>query len=389
MDPAAFKNAKSGRLVKTLNGAWAFVPSDPITTIEYDDDLVLALSSADTALSELAGLGRQIPNPHLLIAPYMRREALLSSRIEGTVASLADVLEEEAGVPRSTGVRDDVQEVLNYVDALEHGMERLGTLPLSKRLVRELHKRLMAGVRGQDKAPGKFRTTQNWLGPSDSDVRSAVYVPPPPQEVENSLDSWEKFLHLRGKLPDLIQCAIMHEHFESIHPFLDGNGRIGRLLIPLFLKERGRLPVPLLYLSAYIERTKTKYYEYLQGIRTNGAIRDWLLYFLDGITIVSKDAIVQAGALVDLRETYRARVKNDARALVVVDSLFTNPYLVVSHAQELLQVSNPTARRTVRKLEDAGILRPLARRASGRVFLARDIFDVVERPAASKRPHRG
>lgn len=361
------------------------MPSDPITNVEYDADLVLALSAADAALSELAGLGRQIRNPHLLIAPYMRREALLSSRIEGTVASLADVLEEEAGVPRPSGQHDDVQEVLNYVDALDHGMDRLGKLPLSKRLVRELHRRLMSGVRGQDRAPGKFRATQNWIGPSDSDVRSAVYVPPPPQEVEVCLDRWEKFLHVRDKMPDLIQCAIMHEHFESIHPFLDGNGRIGRLLIPLFLKERGRLPVPLLYLSAYIERNKSRYYDLLQGIRTRGAIREWLIYFLEGITVVAKDAMMQSAALVDLRESYRDKVRNDARSLVLVDNLFVNPYLVVSRAQELLGVSNPTARRTVAKLEVAGILRPLTRRASGRVFLAREIFDVIERPPAPRR----
>lgn len=336
-------------------------------------------------MSELAGLGRQIRNPHLLIAPYMRREAMLSSRIEGTVASLADVLEEEAGVPRARGVDDDVQEVLNYVSALEYGLDRLAKLPLSKRLVRELHKRLMFGVRGQDRAPGKFRATQNWIGPSNSEVRSAVYVPPPPQEVEACLDAWERFLHVRNKLPDLIQCAIMHEHFESIHPFLDGNGRIGRLLIPLFLKDRGRLPVPLLYLSAYIERTRSKYYDLLQGIRTRGTIREWLIYFLDGITIVAKDAMTQSAALVDLRENYRERLKNDARSLVLVDSLFINPYLFVSRAQELLRVSNPTARRTVTKLEQAGILRPLARRASGRVFLAREIFDVIEKPAIPKR----
>lgn len=315
----------------------------------------------------------------------MRKEALLSSRIEGTVASLAEVLEEEAGVLGDPGLSDDVQEVLNYVNALEHGMERLAKLPLSKRLVRELHRKLMSGVRGQDKSPGKFRTTQNWIGPSDSDVRTAVYVPPPPQEVETCLDEWERFLHVRNKHPDLIQCAIMHEHFESIHPFLDGNGRVGRLLIPLFLMERARLPVPLLYLSVYIERTKSRYYDLLQGVRTRGAVREWLLYFLEGVSMVATDAIAQAAALVDLRETYRKRVKNDSRSLVLVDSLFVNPYLVVSRAQELLAVSNPTARRTVGKLQQAGILRPLARRSAGRVYLAREIFDVIEKPASFKR----
>src|SRR5665213_1527076 len=268
VNPADFHAPHAGRIVRTAKGYTAFVPAPLPPRLDFNVDLVRALSRADAALSELSGLGRVLPNPHLLIAPYLRREAVLSSRIEGTQASLADLLAEEAG-EASHAAPDDVREVRNYVTALEYGVKRLGTSPLSLRLVRELHGKLMEGVRGDKATPGEFRRRQNWIGPHGSTEATASYVPPPVVEMKPALAEWEKFLHQRDTLPELVQCALMHEQFEALHPFLDGNGRVGRLLITLFLIERGRLSQPLLYLSEYIERNKQGYYDSLQRARTH------------------------------------------------------------------------------------------------------------------------
>jgi len=273
-----FKEPLQGELVTSPQGVLAFVPAPLPPALAFDAALVRALSAADTSLAELSGMGRQVPNPHLLMAPYMRQEAVLSSRIEGTQASLSDLFEEELRPAEATEspADADAREVRNYVRALEHGLRRLGELPLSLRLVRELHETLMQGVRGGDRNPGVFRTHQNFIGTRGSRIETATFVPPPPDRLPACLDAWEKFLHQRDEWPDLIQCALMHAQFETIHPFADGNGRVGRLLVTLFLLERRRLPQPLLYLSAYIEANKTEYYERLQRTRTHGDWRGWL-----------------------------------------------------------------------------------------------------------------
>ncbi|MDQ3414520.1 MAG: Fic family protein [Verrucomicrobiota bacterium] len=225
-----------------------------------------------------------MPNPHLLIEPLMWQEAVLSSRIEGTRASLSDLLEADALEVRAKDQTPDVREVRNYIHAMTHGLGRLASLPLSLRLVCELHEHLMRGVRGHDKTPGAFRRSQNWIGPRGSTPETAPYVPPPVEEMMDCLGNWELFLHKHGEMPDLIQCAVMHEQFEAIHPFLDGNGRVGRLLITLFLIERNRLAQPLLYLSVFIEANRQDYYDLLQRVRTHG---DWLSW-LNGFCTVSK-----------------------------------------------------------------------------------------------------
>jgi Fic family protein len=272
-------------------------------------------------LSELSGLGHVLPNPHLLIGPLLRREAVQSSRIEGTQASLSDVLLDEATPAQSaTPKSDDLREVRNYVAALEHGIARLGELPLSLRLVKELHGRLMNGVRGDQATPGEFRRTQNWIGPAGSNLMNAPYVPPPVDEMTELLADWERYLHLHDRTPDLVQCAIMHEQFEAIHPFLDGNGRVGRLMITLFLIERGRLSRPLLYLSDFIERHRQDYYDLLQRVRTHGEWIPWIRYFLTGVGETARDAAARARRLLELRE---AMIRHTDHALV--DRLLTNP----------------------------------------------------------------
>ncbi|WP_197702744.1 Fic family protein [Sulfuricaulis limicola] len=366
-------------MIRTPEKYHAFIPAPLPPAIPYDAELALALSRADAALSELSGLGRLLPNPHLLIAPYIRREAVLSSRIEGTRASLSDILLDEMEAEVPDGDEADVREVRNYVAALEHGVKRLRTLPLSLRLVRELHARLMKGVRGDRATPGEFRRSQNWIGPRGSTPVTASYVPPPPAPMQQSLARWERFLHERDKHPDLIQCALMHEHFEAIHPFLDGNGRVGRLLITLFLIERGRLSQPLLYLSAYIEAHRQDYYDLLQRVRTHCDWTRWLLFFLTGVTETARDAIQRADDLMALREKFRGRLKDKPKAITLLDELFLNPYITVARAAKILEVSNPTARQTVSLLERTGMLKEISGRKWGQLYLAGPIMRVIEK----------
>jgi Fic family protein len=383
MSPDIFKSNEAGTVVKTATGYSAFIPAKPPPRIDYDPPLVLLLSQADSALSELSGLGRYLPNPDLLIAPYVRREAVASSRIEGTQADLSDLMLDEIE-PKRTPVGSDVNEVRNYVKALDVGMSRLSKPPLAGRLVRELHAVLMKGVRGQERTPGEFRSSQNWIGAPGSTLETATYVPPPPDEMIECIKHWEIFVNDRGKMPELIQCAIMHEHFEAIHPFLDGNGRIGRLLITLFLLERRRLSKPLLYLSSYIEQHKQEYYELLQRIRTDGDWSSWFRYFLLAVRETAVGAVEQSRALLYLRDSYRKKLEKEHRALSLLDSLFVNPYTTNARAAKSLGVTPPTAQKAIDKLVRSGVLRETTRRGWGRVWLATPILRAV---SASESHH--
>ncbi len=384
MNTEDFHAPDAGRIVQTPEGASAFVPAPLPPHLSYDPDLVLALSRADAALSELAGLGRTLPDPRLLIAPYVRREAVLSSRIEGTRADLTDLLRDELAAPREerenpkvSEKSGDVHEVRNYVTALEYSVERLNTLPLSLRLIRELHRTLMRGVRGEQAMPGEFRRSQNWIGAPGSTMDTAAYVPPPPAEMMDCLTRWENYAHERDVMPDLVQCALLHAQFESIHPFLDGNGRVGRLLITLFLIERGRLDQPLLYLSEYIEANRHGYYEALQRVRTEGDWRGWLLYFLTGVAQTAKKGVEQARKLLDLRAEWGNRLRSQPRAVLLLDALFANPFVTVAHAERVLGVSNPTARQLVARLEREGVLQETTQRSWGRVYVAEAVFQAL------------
>jgi Fic family protein len=378
VNPTDFRAPQTGQVVRGRGGYHAFVPAPLPPKLTYDDETVLALSRADAALSELSGLGRHLPNPHLLIASYVRREAVLSSRIEGMTTNLSELLLEEVAQGATQRDPDDVREVRNYVMALEYGVARLRTLPLSLRLVRELHARLTHGVRGEHATPGEFRRSQNWIGPPRSTLENAVYVPPPPEHLMEALGAWERFLHERDRRPDLVQCALMHEQFEAIHPFLDGNGRVGRLLITLFLIERGRLSQPLLYLSAYIEQHRHEYYDRLQAVRTDGDWSGWIRYFLAGVEEAASEGVGRAGKLMGLRERWRARLADHPKAVQLIDALLVNPYMSVVRAQAILKVSNPTARQTVSRLEKLRILTEITGREGGRLYLARPVLQVIE-----------
>lgn len=379
MDPKSFATTAAGRLLKMPTGYWAFVPAPLPPPISYDANTALLLSQADAALSELSGLGRYLPNPDLLIAPYVKREAVASSRIEGTQADLSDLLLDEIE-PKRTPPGSDVLEVRNYVAALNRGIGNLEKLPLSCRLVRDIHAVLMQDVRGRDRTPGVFRRTQNWLGPPGCTLAEATYVPPPEHEMHECLKRWEFFLHQRGQMPELVQCALIHEHFEAIHPFLDGNGRIGRLLITLFLIERGRLSKPLLYLSSHFEEHRADYYTLLQRIRTHGDWSAWLRYFLIAVRDTARSAIHQSQAILNLRDAFRQRLVKHHRALTLVDELFINPYTTVARAASSLGVTAPTASKTVRELERAGILTEVTGREWGRFWLAQPILKALETP---------
>lgn len=380
MNRKDFADTASGRLVDTPQGYLAFVPNPLPPPINFDMPLALALSKADAALSELSGLGGQLPNPHLLISPYIKREAVLSSRIEGTKASLSDLLIDEIEDGQARAPSDDVKEVRNYVRALEFGVQRLETLPLSLRLIREIHAELMESVRGEKATPGEFRRSQNWIGPAGSTPMTAAFVPPPVEVLMDCLGDWENFLHSQDVIPDLIQCAMMHVQFETIHPFLDGNGRVGRLLITFFLMQRGRLSEPLLYLSAFIDAHKGDYYDLLQRVRTHGDWVPWIRFFLQGVTEIATEAGQQSKELHRLREQYRGQLRDKPNALGLIDELFVNPYMTIGRGARVLRKTHPTAKAAISVLEERHILKEVSGRQWGRFYVCAPVLDALEKP---------
>ncbi len=337
---------------------------------------MLLLSDADRALGRLAGAGRLLPNLHLLLQPYIAREALASSRIEGTQASLSDVFDAQA----RNRPHGPVREVTNYIQALEYGLSRLATLPVSRRLLCEVHGILMTDVRGQERPPGQVRTSQNWIGSPDNRIETAVFVPPPVEDMQRALSDLERFIHEDTPIPPLIKIALVHYQFETVHPFLDGNGRLGRLLIVFLLVEQGLLPQPLLYLSAYFERRRSDYYDRLQAVRERGEVHEWLTFFLSGVTEQATDAVNRAERLVDLRETYRHRLAGDrSRATEVVDLVFQNPVLTTTRIAQALDTSLQSALNHVRRLESEGLVVEVPG-ISGRSkrWISLEVYDVLE-----------
>ncbi len=357
MEAARFVAPAWGRAVSTGGrfGYLAFRPEPLPRELALDGPTVLALSDADAALGRLAGAGRLLPAPHLLVSPYLAREAVASSRIEGTQASLAEVFEADAtdATPNA-----DLQEVRNYIAAVEHGINRLNELPLSMRLLRECHSVLMTGVRGAEKTPGELRQSQNWIGAPSATLTDAAFVPPPPEDLGETLRAWEIYLHdPEPRLPLLIRSALLHYQFETIHPFLDGNGRLGRVFVVLHLLEAQRLTAPLLYLSAHLERHRPTYYERLQAVRERGDVQAWLQFFLQAVSTQATDAVTRAEELTDLRDGFRSRLRGKrSRANEVVDLLFGNPVLTVKIVVNRLGVTPQGATLLLRQLVAAGIV---------------------------------
>lgn len=381
MDPKEFTASAPGRVIRAAAGYPAFIPNPLPPAISWTPDIVSGLSQADRALGELSGIGRALPNPHLLILPFARREAVLSSRIEGTQASLSDLFAFEAS-QRFEDI-SDVREVFNYVRALEYGLARVKDLPISLRLIREIHEKLMQGVRGEHSTPGEFRRSQNWIGPPGCLPNDATFVPPPVDEMRTCLDAFERFLHAQSDIPPLVQLALVHYQFEVIHPFLDGNGRVGRLIIVMLLCLKQLLSEPLLYLSAYFEAHRQEYYELLLSVSQRGAWKEWVLFFLEGVESQARDAVQRSRRIQDLRTEYRARFQTtqaSAKLLQVVDLLFGAPVVTVSQVKEAVGVTFPSASRYIAQLEEAGIVKEITGQARNRLYRASEIIRAIEGP---------
>lgn len=380
MDIEKFKNSPTGKLIRTENKYFAFVPHPlpPPGLDNFSAEFVGILSEADRSIGVLKSLSKLIPNPNLLVAPYIRKEAVQSSRIEGTQASLSDIFYYEA--TKEEPKHSDVMEVLNYVKAMNYGLLRLKELPLSLRLVREIHLKLMKGVRGERMKPGEFRTTQNWIGPPGCSLSEATYVPPPVLEMKEAMSHWEKFIHKENSMAPLIKCALMHYQFEAIHPFLDGNGRVGRLMITFYLYEKGYLQHPILYLSDFFERYRNEYYDLLLRVSQDGDWDAWLRYFIRAVAVQSKVAEETGHKILNLQKKYREQLQKKSVPTPVfelLDMLFLNPFVSLPGASDFLNVTWPTAKASVERLVKMGILEEVSGRKRNRIYCAKGIFDIL------------
>jgi Fic family protein len=390
MQNEAFQSDRAGKLARAQTGYWAFVPNPLPPQLDLERSHILRLSEAERAIGRLAGVATTLPNPYLLIHPFIRREAVLSSRIEGTQASLSDLFFFEAA-PSAPARATDVREVANYVKAMEAALSPDRELPLSLRLIREMHRILMTGVRESHLTPGEFRRSQNWIGPAGSRLSDAIIVPPPVHEMHAALDALEKHLHAESDLPVLVRLAMIHYQFETIHPFLDGNGRIGRLLISLLLCEWKVLPSPLLYLSAFFERRRQDYYRLLLAVSQKGQWEPWVQFFLSGVEEQSLDAVRRAARLRALRDEYQTglqRGRSSALLLKLVDGLFHHPAITVPGAARQLKVTQRAASQNIGKLVLAGILIEATGRSRNRIFVANGVIRAIEEdlPSADKDP---
>lgn len=376
MTTSASAPGRAGRYVRQPSGYRAFIPAPlpPVPPIRLDGELRVLLSQADRALGRLDGSVVTLPNPDLFVFMYVRKEAVLSSQIEGTQSSLQDLLAAEANILDSVVVPRDVNEVVNYVDAMSHGLARLAELPVSTRLIREIHERLMRGVRGGRLTPGELRRSQNWIGPGGAGLSEAVFVPPPAEVVPEALGALETFLHdVDNDLPLLVKIGLAHAQFETIHPFLDGNGRVGRLLITFLLTERAVLHKPVLYLSHYLKRNRQQYYERLQAVRDDGDWEGWLSFFLSGVAEVSAEATETARRVLQLREQHRTRITEHlgraaANGHRLLESLFDRPIISVHDAQQIAKTEYAAANTLVRRMTELGILREITGNARNRRF---------------------
>jgi Fic family protein len=365
---------RAGRYITQPTGYRAFEPAPlpPQPALELDGELQRLLSSADRALGRLDGSVLTLPNPDLFVFMYVRKEAVLSSQIEGTQSSLQDLLSAEAKM-FDEALPSDVDEVINYVRAMNHGLSRLAELPVSVRLIREIHAELMQGVRGGRLTPGELRSSQNWIGPSGCTLATASFVPPPHYEVPRALGELENFLHHDDALPPLVKIALAHVQFETIHPFLDGNGRVGRLLITFLLTESGVLHKPVLYLSHYFRRHRQEYYDHLQSVRTKGSWEAWLSFFLRGVVEVANEAAETARRILQLREEHRgAMTTHLGRAAgnghKVLESLFDRPIVTVADVRSMTGTTFAAANSLVSRLVKLEVLQEMTGYARNRRF---------------------
>ena len=381
MNPNDFRSPEIGQVVLTQQGYYAFLPAPLPPKLNWTLPLVSALSEAERDLSRLATLAGAFPFPRLLIQAFIRREAVLSSRIEGTRATLAELYTYESAQLSFLETHDDVREVHNYVAALDYGLERLQQFPISLRFIREIHEKLMQGVRGGNLTPGEFRRTQNWIGAAGRTLSTATYVPPPVDDMHVALGDLEKFIHAGTELPFLVRAAMIHYQFEAIHPFLDGNGRVGRLLMALLFAEWQVLPQPLLNLSVYFERYRQEYYDHLLAVSQRGEWEAWLRFFLRGVSAQAKDSVTRMERLEAIRTRYQpvvASEKNAERMGAVVDFLFGRPIFNAKQLAEGVNMPFKTARQYIEKLVQAGIVREVTGYTRNQIYRADEVFRALD-----------
>lgn len=371
---------RSGSYLTQLTGQLqykAFIPNLLPYEINMDLDLQTLLSKADFALGRLDGVADILPNVDFFILMYVRKEATLSSQIEGTQATFVDVLKAEARIEDSE-IHKDVDEILNYINAMNYGIKRLKELPLSLRLIKEIHAKLLWGVRGEHKTPGEFRISQNWVG--GASLQTAVFIPPPHTEVMRLMGNLEKYLHDIGPVPILIKTGLAHAQFETIHPFLDGNGRIGRLLVTFYLHQQGVLRKPLLYLSDFFRAHRQAYYDKLDTIREKDDIEGWLKFFLEGVAITSEKAVDTARKIIQLREDHVARVttlgRSAEKGMLLLNKLYRTPVVRVRDVEVIISLSNPNTLALVEKFENLGILKETTGFKRNRVFSYTDYIEL-------------
>lgn len=384
MNPQDFVSPASGQVIQNRKGYWVFIPAPLPPTLNWTAQLVSLAGEAERALAELAAVGQNFPEPHVMALSFIRQEAVMSSRIEGTRASLNDLYQYEAEQLTFLEQKSDVREVHNYVMALDYGLSRLATLPVSLRLIREIHQKLMTGVRGDMWTPGEFRRTQNWIGSAGSTIETAQYVPPPVEEMTDALDQLERFIHAPSDIPLLVRMGLIHYQFEAIHPFLDGNGRVGRLLVILLLCQWELLSQPSLYLSSYFEKHRSEYYERLLTVSQRGKWEEWLIFFLTGVRDQSREATLRIHALQTVRENYYRMFdgqRDKIRLNKLIDFLIGHPIVSVRQVQEGLAFPDyKVAQRHIVKMVNAGVLSEITGKSRNRLFCANEILKTIEQP---------
>lgn len=373
---------RSGAYRQQPTGYKAFLPASlpPDPPVKIEGELQRLLSNADMSLARLDGLGHILPNAGLFIAMYVKKEALLSSQIEGTQASLEDLFEFESG--KKPENINDVAEVVNYVKALNYGMERLGEFPMSLRLIKEIHAVLLEGVRGGEKTPGEFKKTQNWIGPPGCSLKDARFVPPPPHEADAAMGALELYIHQPPRLPVLVDCALIHYLFETIHPFLDGNGRLGRLLITFYLHWKGVMEKPLLYLSYYFRKYRQEYYDRLNMVRDNGDFEQWIAFFLKGVVVTADSAVDAAKQIMELQSRHRSllwqKKMSSPLAVGILEKLFYTPYISVNDIARDFSITYQAASTLTSQLENAGILKEITGRKRDKRYIYADYLQILE-----------
>ncbi len=377
---------RAGIMIDTTRGYSAFTPAKlpPQPSIDIDLEMQNLLSLADRKLGRLDGITEILPNPELFVAMYVKKEAVLSAQIEGTQASLVDVL----NAPSETEITDvshnEVREVVNYVNAIYWGIENLVRLPISLRLIRNIHEILLKDVRGSNKSPGEFRKSQNWIGPQGSTLMSATFIPPTVENMEIAMADLENFIYADDNIPALIKIALIHAQFETIHPFLDGNGRMGRLLITFWLCQQKILSQPLLYLSYYFKQNRLEYYDRLMAVRIKGDWENWIKFFLKGVAAVSDEATESAKDIIGLQNKYTARIlerdKGNRNYIALLNALFENPMITKKEIAKILKISLPTVGSVVDMFCDLGILDDLTpQKKRYKTYVFKEYLEILQK----------